>query len=350
MNRLDYDYQGPLLKNVGRFYINEKRKAQMLTFSCSGFEVIFYGTELRAYFVATEGGKKDGEGAIAVVIDKSPFAHAEKVVLAKPEALYTLAKDLNPGFHHLRIYRRTESACSVMGWQYLITDGEFRPLESKKRLQIEFYGDSITAGNGVEGIFGDDNFETRTENALISYAALTSEKLGADFAIIAIGGYPLYKSPWTALPTIKSIPQMFSFADYDWGTNFTNYILWDNCKFIPDIVVINLGTNDEQYLNALPSHEVVKEEEAFCAALRDFIQQIKYAYPQVKIVLTIGMIRVQKVEKLIYKVCQEHPNNVYFMNFNSLSVGGFMPNGGHPNAQMHVAASEQLAAFIKSIV
>jgi hypothetical protein len=32
-----------------------------------------------------------------------------------------------------------------MGWQYLLTDGEFRPLASRKRLQIEFYGDSITA-------------------------------------------------------------------------------------------------------------------------------------------------------------------------------------------------------------
>jgi hypothetical protein len=350
MKRLDYDYQGPLLKNIGRFYISKKRKAQMLTFSCSGFEVIFYGTELLAYFVATEGGKRDGEGAIAVVIDKTPFAQARKVVLDKPEALYTLAKDLAPGVHHLRVYRRTESACSAMGWQYLLTDGEFRPLASRKRLQIEFYGDSITAGNGVEGFLGDDNFETRTENALISYAALASEKLDADFAIIAIGGYPLYKSPWTALPTIKSIPQMFSFADYDWGTNFTNYISWDNRRFVPDIVVINLGTNDEQYLDALPSHEVANEEEAFCLALRDFIQQIKGAYPKTKIILTIGMIKVKKVEKILYKVSQEYQNDVYFMKFNSLSVGGFMPNGGHPNAQMHVAAGEQLAAFIKSII
>ncbi|MDY0345908.1 MAG: GDSL-type esterase/lipase family protein [Bacilli bacterium] len=349
MNRLNYDYQGPFLKNIGRFYINEKRKAQMLTFSCSGFEIVFYGTKLEAYFLATECGKKDGEGAIAVVIDETPFSQAKKVVLNKPEALYTLAKDLDLGIHHLKVYRRTESACSHMGWQYLITDGEFRPLASKKRLQIEFYGDSITAGNGVEGLLGDDNFETRTENALLSYAALTSEKLRADFSIVAIGGYPLYKSPWTALPVIKNIPQMFAFADYDWGTDFTNYISWDNHKFVPDIVVINLGTNDEQYLNALPSHEVAKEEEAFCTALRNFIQQIKSAYPQAKIILTIGMIQVQKVEKLIYKVSQEYPKDVYYMKFNSLSSVGFMPNGGHPNAGMHVAASEQLAAFIKAI-
>jgi hypothetical protein len=48
-------------------------------------EVIFYGTELLAYFVATEGGKRDGEGAIAVVIDKTPFAQARKVVLDNPK-------------------------------------------------------------------------------------------------------------------------------------------------------------------------------------------------------------------------------------------------------------------------
>ena len=350
MNTINYDYQGPLLRNIGRYYINHNKKAQMLTFSCSGFEVCIYGTKLEAGFIATECGKSDGEGAIGVVIDNDNFSQAVKIVLGKPDALYVLAENLPLAFHRIRVYKRTESSCSLTGWTNLRTDGDFCPVAKRNQLKIEFYGDSITAGNGVEGKLGDDIFETRTENALISYAALASEALDGDFSIIAIGGYPLYKSPWTDLATIKTIPQMFSFADYDWGTTFENAIPWNNQKFIPDIVVINLGTNDDQYLCALPPQQLKAEEDAFCASLRSFIAQINKFYPHAKIILTIGMIRVQKVAALILKVSQEYTSDVFYFQFNSLSVGGFMPNGGHPNARMHEYAGQELAAFIKTII
>jgi hypothetical protein len=68
MNIINYDYQGPLLRNIGRYYINHDKKAQMLTFSCSGFEVCIYGTKLEASFIATECGKRDGEGAIGLLL------------------------------------------------------------------------------------------------------------------------------------------------------------------------------------------------------------------------------------------------------------------------------------------
>jgi hypothetical protein len=59
--------------------------------------------------------------------------------------------------------------------------------------------------------------------------------------------------------------------------------------------------------------------------LRSFIAQINKFYPHAKIVLTIGMICVQKVAALISKVCQEYTSDVFLFQFNSLSVGGFMP-------------------------
>jgi hypothetical protein len=347
MNELFYDASPSYLRQLGRFYLDEKQKARMLTFSASGFEVRFKGTSLLAQLIATEWGNPQGEGAIAVVVDGVPFEEAKKVVLDQPLGDYVLAEGLPLGEHVLRVYKRTESSCSKTGWISLKTDGEFLPILPKKRLRIEVYGDSITAGNGVEGVVGDDLFETRTENALLSYAALTGEALDADFSLIAVGGFAAYKSPWNKEAKIQSIPEMFSFADYAWSTDKAHAIPWDNASFIPDLTIISLGTNDDEYLLPLPKEEQEKESVLFQQKIKDFIDQCFKAYPHTKIIVAIGMIPVVLVPSLLQEVVADYPKNVYYLAFDSLKVGGYMANGGHPNKAMHLEAGKELCAFIK---
>jgi lysophospholipase L1-like esterase len=350
MDSLGYRSLSRALKNLGRYYISEERQARMFTFSSSGFEVAFCGTALSAHLVATECGRPQGEAAIAVVIDDTPFSQAPKIVLDQQDAVYVLAEKLPNSYHRVRVYKRTESACSLTGWKSLETDGKFVPLREKRHLKIEIYGDSITAGNGVEGVEGDDNFETRTENALISYGALAAEKLDADYSLIAIGGFAVYRSPWNKEAPIKNIPQMFSFADYTWSTTIGNAIPWDHRLFIPDVVVINLGTNDDQYLLLLPQQEREQEMRNFQQAMRDFVDLIRETYPNCKVIVAIGMIQVTLVEGLLKEVVSSYPKGVYFLPFHSLEIGGYMPNGGHPNKAMHIEAGEELYQMIRSIV
>lgn len=349
MNELDYGYQGPALKNLGRYYQSAERQARMITFSASGFAVAFEGSRLEAEFVATECGRPQGEASLAVVVDDAPFCSAKKIVLNQSDALYLLADNLPPTRHVVRVYKRTESACSLTGWRLLKTDGHFVPLHDPKRLKIEYFGDSITAGNGVEGVEGDNEFETRTENALISYASLTAEKLEADFSIIAIGGYAAYKSPWNAGAPIKSIPAMFSFADCTWSTTKENAIPWDHRLYLPDLVVINLGTNDDEYLLPLKEGEQEKECLAFKKTMVAFIDEIRRSYPDVTIIVSIGMIKVSLVTSLLKEVVSSYPDRVYFHEFSSLQAGGFMANGGHPNRAMHQEAAEELVSLISSL-
>jgi hypothetical protein len=76
--------------------------------------------------------------------------------------VYVLAENLPFAFHRIRVYKRTESSCSLTGWTNLRTDGNFCHIAKRNQLKIEFYGDSITAGNGVEGNLGD-NFLKRAQ-------------------------------------------------------------------------------------------------------------------------------------------------------------------------------------------
>jgi lysophospholipase L1-like esterase len=350
MEQLDYQSQSTALRNLGRFYLAEERQARMFTFSASGFEVGFIGTSVSAELIATECGRPQGEAAVAIVIDDMPFQEAKKITLNRSDAVYVLAQGLPLGYHRVRLYKRTESACSLTGWKKVMTDGNFAPLRERPTLKIEIYGDSITAGNGVEGIEGDDTFETRTENALISYGALASEKLKADFSLIAIGGYAVYRSPWNSEAPIKSIPQMFSFADCTWATDLHNAIPWDHALYHPDVVVINLGTNDDQYLLPLPEAERAKEMANFQKAMKEFIDQIRNTYRNCKVIVAIGMIKVTLCEKLLHEVVALYPQGVYFLPLHSLKVGGYMANGGHPNRAMHIEAGEELYQAIQSII
>jgi hypothetical protein len=333
---------------LGRYYFNDK-SLFMFSFSASGFKVGFKGTSLKAIFSATEINNLQGRASIAIVIDNEPFVNAKVVALDEETKEVVLADHLPKAFHEVAVYKCTESACSLTGLVSLETDGNFEPLTIKPRLKIEIYGDSITAGNGVLGVVGDDNFETRTENALISYGALASEALDAEFSLIAIGGYALYKSPWNTDAPIKNIPQMFSFADCTWSTTEANSIKWDHSKFIPDIVVINLGTNDDQYLLPLKGEIQVEEASNFKKAYKTFLDLIFKTYPKCQVIASVGMIKVSMVTKLIEEVIKDYPHPISFLPFDSLKVGGYMANGGHPNKAMHEEAAKELVKVIKGL-
>jgi len=350
MKTLTSFYEGPFLHDLGRYYLNKISGVKYFTFSCSGFDVSFVGTELRVHLIATECGKPQGEAGIAVLVDEARFDSAKAILLTKPDEDYVLVDHLPFGPHRVRVYKRTESACSLTGWTRIWTDGYFIEGPKEPRLKIEFYGDSITAGNGSEGQPGDDDFETRTENSLLSYAALASEKLNADFSIIAIGGFAVYKSPWNVEAGIKNIPQMFSFADCTWATNPGNAIPWDNSRFIPDVVVINLGTNDDQYLRSLPLANQPREGQRYLEAMNSFVSKIVATYPKTQVIVSIGMIKVSLVENLLETNMKNFGDNVHYLAFTSLKAGGYMPNGGHPNAAMHKMAAEELTALINSIL
>ncbi|MCI1245612.1 MAG: GDSL-type esterase/lipase family protein [Bacilli bacterium] len=351
MKTLSFPFGKTFLRPLGRGFDDEEKKAYMFTFSASGFEVRFLGSRLSADFVADCCGQKDGRAYLAIVVDGGSFAGAKAVGLDKEKAPYLLCGGLPYGVHRVRVYKRTEASCSFTGLQSLTTDGSFRSISPQKRLKIEFYGDSITAGNGSEGLPGDDVYETRTENPLIGYAGLVSEALDADFSIVAIGGFALYRSPWNAQERIKDIPTMFDMADFRWGMGPLEKVGWDNSSFLPDIVVINLGTNDDQLIRSEsdPSkRETLKK--GFKAAFKKFLDRVFAAYGDPLVIAGTGMIANEVVDSLIEEACLSYPRPVSFIRFDSLKAGGYMANGGHPNAKMHEEAARELLSLIKSLM
>ena len=73
-------------------------------------------------------------------------------------------------------------------------------------LRIEFIGDSITCGYGVEGKTAYEGFKTTTENFMKSYAYLTAQKLGAEYSAVCYSGHGIisgYSNDGTILKEVR---------------------------------------------------------------------------------------------------------------------------------------------------
>ena len=102
--------------------------------------------------------------------------------------------------------------------------------------RILFLGDSITAGFGVTGPDEHCGYDVDTSSVQDTYAVLAANAFAADYHIIAISGrgaiynYDDAPDPNMAAHVTMALPDTA-------GT-------WDAKAWTPDLIVINLGTND----------------------------------------------------------------------------------------------------------
>lgn len=149
-----------------------------------------------------------------------------------------------------------------------------------KDLKIEFIGDSITCAYGVEGQSSGESFKTTTENFMKSYAYLTAQLLDADYSAVSYSGHGII-SGYTSgeKNTDQLVPKLYektgNLADYSQPWDFSSG---------NDVVVINLGTNDNSYLQNDP--EGGKED--FVNGYIAFLEMVRRRNPDAYIICTMG--------------------------------------------------------------
>lgn len=148
-----------------------------------------------------------------------------------------------------------------------------------KGLSIEFIGDSITCGYGVESANASEPFATTTENFMKTYAYLTAQALDADYSAVCYSGYGIV-SGWTGDQTRNE--GMLMPPVYDLVANGCGHS-WDFSAHAYDVVVINLGTNDFSYTG---TDETRMQE--FASGYAEFLSHVRACNPDALIVCTMG--------------------------------------------------------------
>jgi lysophospholipase L1-like esterase len=253
----------PAVHYVGRVDTKEPDVARF-AWSGSGAIVRFRGTSLA---VKLAGGQQ-----YTVLVDGKVGA---KLVAA--EGNNALAAGLVDGEHTVELYRRTEAAegeAQILGFDW--GEGELLPPAPVTR-RLEFVGDSITCGYGVDGPDMNCGFSPDTENHYLTYAALAARNLQAELSTVAWSGKGVVcnygddaSSCVDPLPTYyeRALPSRADSA-------------WDFSRFQPDAVVVNLGTNDF-------STAVDPDQATFVAGYRALLTRIRGHYPNAHILCTNG--------------------------------------------------------------
>lgn len=174
------------------------------------------------------------------------------------------------GTHTVELRKRSEYYFGTFNIQSVTTDGTLGKNTIPTR-KIEIIGDSISVGYGLDGTYPCTNTAILEDNPL-TYGAVAANALGADYSVVAWSGKGLIRNYATNPPdTSPLMPELYTrYGADDADDSFTFPSTW-----VPDAVVIALGTNDFSYLDVRDPLNVT----AFTAGAVSFVQYIQQHYP-----------------------------------------------------------------------
>ncbi|CAN5455440.1 SGNH/GDSL hydrolase family protein [soil metagenome] len=241
---------------VGRFDRRDP-KAAACQWSASEVRLVVDGPKLTATI------EEKGDDYWQPLVDGQP-----KTPITLKPGLDTYTVDLGgPGRHEVRLVKRTEPFVGTTTIRGFGTPGGKLLAAKPKKRHLEFVGDSITCGYGNEGANQNGHFAPATENATQSYASIAGRMVDADVTLIAWSGRKMW--PDNTTPEI-----------YDRILPTQPEPLYDFKGPAPDMVVINLATNDFGQENP--------EEKGWTGAYETFIRRVWSHYPKAHVVVALG--------------------------------------------------------------
>jgi lysophospholipase L1-like esterase len=188
------------------------------------------------------------------------------------------------GIHQVRLIKRNEAGYGTVQFAGVSLSGKLLPTPTPPSRLIEFVGDSITNGYGAlgtpsggapgSGSFVDCTASGANESASQGFAVLSAQALAADYALVAYAGRGVARNNDSS--TSGLVPQLWTLQNpLDSSTPYSSTVQ-------PDVVVINLGTNDFsiQSGNAPPAN--------FVSTYVSFLRAVRAKYAAARIVVCLG--------------------------------------------------------------
>ena len=339
----------PRIIYTGRIsFTNPERPA----WNYPGVQIIaaFEGTSLRMM-------AKPRSGYFMAQIDEAePFKVAFR---GERDSVVSLATALPDSRHTVRLMYIIEGyEMYPEFWGFLLDEGrslaEPPALPSRK---IEFVGNSITCGYGNEGYDKFEHFEYETENHYYSYASITARSLGAQHWVVArsgIGAYRNYNGPKTGNPE-SNMPVQYEYTGYALHPGFRQEATflsekWNFSRYQPDVVCINLGTNDLSTNN----YDLTLLKQGY----QKLYQMVREHNPQAKIVLLTGSMLYNQEQREAQQLLNEVMNEarqagdkeVYRFDMTQIMSDEGYGNDWHPNIRQDEKMASELTPFLRELM
>lgn len=331
----------------------EAKDSLWLVHSGTGMEFSFTGTSATIKIKPDSSFmNRSNQARVAI------YVNGERVVddmVDKMEKEYKVFESTEPAECTVRVVKLSEAAYSTLGVTAINATciGAIKPTENSDKL-IEFIGDSITCGYGVDDLDSSHHFSTTTEDATKTYAYKTAEKLGADYSLVSLSGYGIISgySGDGKKQDQQIIPMYYEKMGNSGGTYLGDFVAQERdwgFEELPDAIVINLGTNDASYVK-----NAADKKEEYTVAYVAFLKQVREKNPDATLFCTLGIMGADLypcIEDAVARYIQETGDaKVHTMKFATQSSADGIAADWHPSEKTHEKAAEKLAAKIKEIM
>ena len=357
------------------------------------------GNSMNARFHGTEV-TWGAEAGIEIVFEQIVDGKAAQVILGGLVENKTVTVQVPDGDHEITVVRSSEALFSdgaFIPFTFGAGTTQLAPIERPRR--IEYIGDSITCGYGNEGanatcpydvpirpeldtngnpIFnkaGEQQFVKipESQNIHLAYGSIAARKLAADAVTLCFSGKGVvlnYREQGVGEGKILNPDDA---PDPDAKTTIPEYYLrtiatinkpdWDFAKDQPQpqVVVINIGTND--FARDVNQDSIADgiDVAAFRAGYRKFVDFVRSKRPDAHIFLAVPPMVTDKFpldnartdfRNTLTSIAQEMngqgDGKVYSMELVEMGVRYGLGCDYHPNLEVHRIMAEQVVGAIKS--
>ncbi len=336
-----------------------------LALSGSGIEFNYRGTDLLVTILGDDNAASGVEQArIAIYIDDTRVIDD---MIVTPQKTYSIIetglaagsslsdKDLANTKHRIRIIKLTEAPMSVFGIKELLVnnDASLSPT-ADKALKLEFIGDSITCGYGVDDEDLSHTFSTKTEDVTKAYAYLAARILDADYSMVSYSGYGVY-SGYTEedeRSVDELVPPYYPLVGYSRGTVNGKPVTaadWNFSSYVPELIVINLGTNDDSYCRDIP-----ERQEEFVVYYKNFLKLVHEKNPNAYLLCTYGLMNTRLtpfIEKAVSLYTEETAHSrISFLPLPMQTEADGYVVDYHPHPDTHKKTAKIVSDRIREIL
>lgn len=356
------------LKVHGR--TTEQRAPLTLFWTGSAIELQVTGSEL---WVEVESDYDIHEPWISILINGVPVS---RQMVTAGRYWICIFRGMSEGtVKNVRIVKDVQAMSADPGcllqFHALKSDGAFLPVEEKP-YKIEFIGDSITSGEGAIGARAEEDWIPMWFSAIHNYTYMTAEAMNADYRVVSQSGWGVLTS-WDNNPN-NNIPDYYEQV-CGLLTGENNQTLgagdpYDFESWQPDVVVINLGSNDggafqtpewrdpltgkvhKQRLNEDGSYH---EEDltAFENAVDRFLVKLRKNNPKAQLVWAYGMLGFPMMPA-IYRAVDRYTKRTGDRRVSVLQLPDTTEETigarTHPGELSHRRAAETLSEHLQGIL
>ena len=343
-----YGPTSPYITYVGRV---DKSNPNFVTFAYPGVSIRaeFRGTSITARF--KDFAQQGMHNTFYCIIDQG---EPQKIVLNESQYEYILASRLKDTLHKVELIKLTESLVGEVCFCgfYVgdkLDDAFLVRTDSLPSLKMEFVGNSITCGYGNElsSMTPKQGFSPLNENNYYAFGAITARELNAQYVCTAYSGRGVCRN--YEGDSENTIPQFYNRTIATKPDS-----KWDHNDYIPDILVLNIGTND---FGAETTTKIPVDSIQFIAEYTAFLQRMRGYYPNAEIICAVGpmtnddsdlypkqLTRYSQYVLSAIKNVGGESNHVYY--FETEPQKGPYGEDYHPTIATHQKIANELVSFI----